>query len=73
MDFFCFEERLIVELDGQSHQNTGTRLTDELRDEWLLQQGFKVLRFENREVYDQLERVVWAIENEFGSPESVTS
>ncbi|NDK57465.1 endonuclease domain-containing protein [Pontibacter fetidus] len=72
VDFFCFEEKLIIELDGQSHQNLGTEYADILRDEWLRQQGFRVLRFENSEVYTQLQRVVWAIENEFGNSGSIT-
>ncbi len=72
VDFYCLEEKLIVELDGQSHQNFGSKQADELRDMWFQQQGYKVLRFENKEVYNHLERVVWAIENSFDETLSTT-
>ncbi|MDX5438522.1 MAG: endonuclease domain-containing protein, partial [Pontibacter sp.] len=66
VDFFCVEERLVIELDGQSHANIGTRQADEQRDQWLQQEGYQVLRFSNDEVYRQTERVVWEIEDSFG-------
>jgi len=65
VDFFCLEEKLVIELDGQSHYNVGTRQADELRDKWLHEQGHRVLRFDNEEVYNNVERVVWAIEDCF--------
>jgi very-short-patch-repair endonuclease len=46
-DFVSFEARLIVELDGPPHDTVEQRQHDRRRDEWLKQQGFKVLRFPN--------------------------
>ena len=66
VDFFCVEEHLVIELDGQSHSNIGAMQADEQRDKWLNQEGYKVLRFSNDEVYQQVERVVWKIEDAFG-------
>ena len=43
VDFVCFAARLVVELDGSSHD--GVRFDyDEGRQAWLESQGFKVLR-----------------------------
>jgi very-short-patch-repair endonuclease len=54
-DFVCFEARLIVELDGDSH--TDRAEYDAERTSWLDSQGFIVLRFTNAEVRDSLEGV----------------
>jgi len=47
LDFVCFEHRLIVEIDGPSHDVLEQRLADEVRDVWLRDQGFRVLRLPN--------------------------
>ncbi|AKQ46342.1 hypothetical protein TH63_13055 [Rufibacter radiotolerans] len=65
VDFICLEERLVIEVDGGSHQNIGTQRADEERDQWLKAQGFTVLRFTNEEIYQNVERVLWAIEDAF--------
>ena len=57
-DFVCFRHRLIVEADGPFHENS---LPDAQRDEWLVGQGFRVLRFKNAEVWEQREQVIDAI------------
>ena len=44
-DFVCFEARLIVELDGDSH--LGREEYDREREIYLKSQGFEVIRFEN--------------------------
>jgi very-short-patch-repair endonuclease len=45
-DFACLRHRLIVEADGPFHDP----IRDARRDSWLQGQGFRVLRFSNREV-----------------------
>ena len=47
VDFVCFAHRLIVEIDGPSHDVPEQRLADECRDVWLRDQGFRVLRLSN--------------------------
>lgn len=55
-DFVCLEARLIVEVDGGQHaEQTGK---DKQRDEWLISQGFRVLRFWNNEVTLETDAVV---------------
>lgn len=48
VDFVCFEERVIVELDGRHHSEQIAY--DSKRDVWLESQGFRVLRFWNNVV-----------------------
>lgn len=55
-DFFCFEEKLIVELDGRYHQY---RLKeDEERTKILNHLGLSVIRFTNDEIENDLESVL---------------
>nr|WP_246731730.1 endonuclease domain-containing protein [Methylocapsa sp. S129] len=46
-DFLCFQHRLIVELDGPPHDDDERKGRDSARDEWLHEQGYRVLRFPN--------------------------
>jgi very-short-patch-repair endonuclease/restriction endonuclease S subunit len=59
VDFICFAERLIVELDGGQHADAGTY--DAERDRWLQSQGFRVLRFWNNEWAQHTDAVLDAI------------
>src|ERR1700722_10470720 len=47
-DFSCMQARLLIEIDGMSHDNQAEY--DRAREEFLVQQGFVVLRFANDEV-----------------------
>jgi len=53
-DFASRDARLIVELDGSQHADSSS---DERRDRFLLEQGFRVLRFWNQEVSGNLDGV----------------
>ena len=58
-DFLCRDLKLVIELDGQSHE---TRLEqDQARDAWMAAQGFRVLRFINADVLGNLEGVAIVI------------
>jgi very-short-patch-repair endonuclease len=61
-DFVCLEGRVIVELDGGQHAEQADY--DEKRTAWLNEQGFKVLRFWNNEVMENLAGVLEAIATE---------
>ena len=61
VDFVCFEKKLVVELDGGPHSQKVDK--DELRSDWLRSQGFRVLRFWNHEVFEDLDpvlEVIWS-------------
>ena len=58
-DFACYSHRLIVEIDGLTHD--GREQYDEERDEWFRQRGWHVLRATDDEVLENLDGVVAAI------------
>jgi very-short-patch-repair endonuclease len=66
LDFFCPAEMLAVELDGSSHDSAAANIRDERRDAFLLSLGIAVVRFENRDVMDNLEGVLAEISTRFG-------
>ena len=56
-DFYCHAARLVVEVDGSSHQ--GERFThDQQRDVWMQKSGVTVLRFTASEVLNHRQGVV---------------
>jgi very-short-patch-repair endonuclease len=65
VDFVCLAARLIVEVDGETHNHSIA--SDERRTQWLENQGFRVIRFMNRDVLGNTEGVVQAIQNELAS------
>jgi very-short-patch-repair endonuclease len=60
-DFACFSVKLIVELDGESHDFDERQRADQARDDFFLSEGFQTLRFTNEQVASNLEGVVEAI------------
>ena len=57
VDFCCPSEKLIIELDGNPHGEYHRIQKDENRDKFLESLGYKVLRFENRFVFQDPEFV----------------
>ena len=57
VDFCCSGARLVVEVDGGQHDHA----RDAARTEWLLREGYCVVRFWNHEVFGNLEGVLQAI------------
>ena len=60
-DFYCPAAKLIVEVDGQSHDMGNRPGHDVRRDEWLTGRGLKVLRVPAAAVLDDVEAVVASI------------
>ena len=61
VDFYCDEARLVVELDGESHNHAAQAEHDEVRTEWLQDRGYRVLRFWNHVVLRDTDSVIAAI------------
>ena len=61
VDFYCSEEQLIIELDGQVHMNATAEEKDLKRTEILENLDFKVIRFENKMVFNNLPSVLQEI------------
>lgn len=62
-DFYCTSENLIIELDGQHHYTLEGVESDLDRDNHLALMGKKVLRFENKEVLENLTLVLKQIKS----------
>ena len=60
-DFYCPECRVIVELDGAVHKGPLEIGRDEARTACLRELGIRVMRFENRAVFESLELVLNSI------------
>ena len=54
-DFYCASEKLVVELDGQVHFNVIASANDAERDLRLRELGIRVIRFENKLVFNDIE------------------
>jgi len=54
-DFCCPSEKLVIELDGDSHGEYHKIQENENRDRYIESLGFTVLRFENRFVFREPE------------------
>jgi very-short-patch-repair endonuclease len=59
VDFVCLEKRIVIEVDGGQH-NTQV-IYDQQRTAWIEQHGFRVLRFWDNEVMQNIEAVKEAI------------
>lgn len=61
VDFYCAQHRLVIELDGGQHNERKISLKDGEKQEYLGKEGFKVLRFWNHELQQNLGGVLEAI------------
>ena len=56
-DFCCREEQLVVEVDGATHSTDAELARDAAREAFLTSRGYRVLRFRNAKVYDEMDGV----------------
>ena len=61
VDFFCPAAHLIVELDGGHHNEDDTAERDGLRQRWLENEGYRVIRFWNNDVMGNIDGVIAVI------------
>jgi len=61
VDFYCSEERLIIELDGDMHGDYIKIQRDQERDTYFEKNGYTVVRFENRFVFQDPDFVIETI------------
>ena len=60
-DFACREERLAVEVDGATHSADMERAYDERRDAFFVEQGYRIMRIQNAEVFGDIAAVLETI------------
>jgi very-short-patch-repair endonuclease len=68
LDFYCPSEKIAIELDGAGHYTEEGMRKDELRTKFLNEVGIKVIRFENKLVFEKTEWVLEEISRSFAPP-----
>jgi very-short-patch-repair endonuclease len=69
VDFACYAQRLIVEVDGIQHERPTARRADAARDADLQWRGFTVLRFRNGDISQSMGGVILEILAALGAVE----
>jgi very-short-patch-repair endonuclease len=63
VDFHCSKANLVIELDGGQHYSDTGQQKDRTRDDVLRKMGLKVLRFSDRDVFENIGGVMEGIWN----------
>ena len=71
VDFFCAELKLVIEIDGQSHNGEFAQEYDEIRTNLINNYGIKVVRFGNNEIFESIEKVKLTLESYYPTLEGV--
>jgi very-short-patch-repair endonuclease len=61
LDFCCVKARLVIEVDGTSHDMGDQPVRDQVRDAWVLRQGFDSMRIPAVEILKNMEGVLVSI------------
>ena len=67
VDFYCSDKSLIVEIDGAIHNDTEIEKKDKEREDILISLGYRILRFTNDEVENDIFKVLKSIRNEISN------
>lgn len=62
LDFYCHKKKLVIEVDGNIHEQEEVRAMDNLRQRQLEADGLIVIRFTNQQIKNSLESVIQLIE-----------
>ncbi|MCB0402166.1 MAG: DUF559 domain-containing protein [Flavobacteriales bacterium] len=62
VDFYCYELRLVIELDGYSHQFEETVIKDAFKQKELEKWGLTILRFQDEEIMCDITNALKEIE-----------
>jgi len=58
VDFYCPKANLVIELDGGQHYSEAGKAKDRARDNDLREMGLKVLRFSDRDLFENIDGVM---------------
>lgn len=64
IDFYCHQLKLVIEIDGEIHNNPENQAYDTKRTTKLERYGIKVIRFNNEEVFEDIDNVTATIKEE---------
>ena len=60
-DFYCHRFKLIIELDGSIHNDPQVETIDREREKDLRAWGYQVIRFNNQQIYTDIDNVILKI------------
>lgn len=75
VDFICREKKIILEIDGGQHNEDINIYYDNKRTEYLMSEGYKVIRFWNNDIDNNIEGVyeklkeIFVIDNNITPPQ----
>ncbi len=58
VDFYCAKARLVIEIDGDSHNTSDQKELDGIREEFLKDFNHKILRFKNSDVRNNIDEMI---------------
>jgi very-short-patch-repair endonuclease len=64
VDFYCPKGNLVIELDGGQHYSEEGQAKDRQRDDYLRGEGLRILRFSDKEIFENIAGVlekIWSI------------
>jgi very-short-patch-repair endonuclease len=61
VDFICFNQKLVIEVDGSQHNESPGLEKDKQRTKYLESQGYQVVRFGDNDVFQNIEGVIFKI------------
>jgi very-short-patch-repair endonuclease len=61
VDFISFDKKLIIEVDGGQHNEPTNSKDDRVRTEYLESRGYRVIRFWNTDIIQNVEGVIHKI------------
>jgi very-short-patch-repair endonuclease len=60
-DFACMAARLVIEVDGSQHGDIAVKTRDDARTRWLEREGYRVIRFWNNDLTENMQGVLEVI------------
>lgn len=60
VDFYCPKLKLVIEIDGYSHEDKVNY--DHTRDKYLKNLNLKILHFEDKEILNNIENIITSLE-----------
>lgn len=55
IDFYCVEKKLAIEVDGEIHDNEGSREYDKIREEFINNFGIRIFRIRNKIIENNID------------------
>jgi len=63
-DFYCPTKKLIIEIDGNSHFTKQGQLRDAERSRYIASLGYRIIRYNNNDIVDNVDGVFQDLENQ---------